>query len=324
MYQLDKLDRKILYELTRNARQTLRELAQKVRSKKEVVQYRLKNLENAGVIWKYVPMFSWSRLGFYGFKIFLRFHGLSREAEQAMLDELVKNPLITWVAKSTGRWDLMIGTFAQNVMEFAERKNWLFKQYGKYIEDYAVTIIEDALVFNRDYLLDQPTEYRKEFAYGGKPPIEKIDDAQQRIIRAIRNNARFKVTELSKELKLNVRTVISKIKDLEERNIIQGNTTFINLDSIGLQYFKVVIYLHDFSEKKYNELLGFVNQHKNIVHVIKAIGSWELELEIEAENVNIVYELMNAIRNKFADIVKLIDLVIITKELKLDFVPEWY
>lgn len=324
MLEIDRIDRQILCALGKYARQSYREIAQQIKSKKEVVHYRLKRLEDEGVVWKYVPVFSLSRLGIYAFKIFLRVHGLTKEAEQEMLADLLKNPRINWVARCTGRWDLMISIYACNVLEFAEKKNQLFKRYGTYIEDYSIAILEDALVFNRDYLLEQSTDYRKEFVFGGRPEVEEIDDDEKNIIRAIRNNARYKVTELAKKLDLNVRTVMNKIKDLEKRGIIQGYTTFIRLDKVELQFFKLIVYLQDFTEKRYNELLSFAKQHNNIIHLIKSIGDWELEVELEAENVVTAYEFMKKIRNRFPDIVKLVDVVIITDEMKLDFFPEWY
>lgn len=318
------LDRKILYELGNNARLGNKEITQKIGSKKTVVAYHIQHLIEDKVIWKFVPVISLSRLGLYGFKMYVRFSGLAKETKDRIISELVNNPSINWVAEATGEWDLLWSTLSSNVLEFAKQKNAFIASYGKYIQEYSITILEDALVFNRDYLVSKNLAYRKEFVFGGANARESLDKEQKRILQAIRNDGRFHATKLAQKLDLNVRTVLSKIADLEKRKIIQGYTTFLNIDKISLKFFKLCLYFQDFSEESYNKLLSFCKAHRNIVHVIKSIGNWDLELEIEAENVEQIYSFIEDIKTQYPKTVKKIDIVIITKEHKLEFFPENY
>ena len=48
--KLDEKDKKILYELDKNSRQGISSIAKKVRLSKEVVNYRIKNLEKRKII----------------------------------------------------------------------------------------------------------------------------------------------------------------------------------------------------------------------------------------------------------------------------------
>ena len=321
---ISALDKKILYELGDNARIGYKDLAKKIKSKKTVVSYHIQNLTRNNVIWKFVPVFSLNRLDIYAYKIYFRFQGLDKKKKDLMIKKLVENQYINWVAESVGSWDLLISTYAHNIMEFADRKNKFFKEYGSHIQSYSITILEDALVFNRDYLVDKKLDYRKEFLFGGERQIEKIDESQKKIIRLIRNDARFQVTKIANDLNINVRTVMSKISDLEKRKIIQGYTTFLEINTIDLNFFKLCIYLQDFTSEKYDQLLDFCKSHKNILHIIKSIGDWDLELEIEVENVEYIYSLIEEIKTNYPNIVKKVDVIIITKEHKLDFFPEWY
>jgi len=319
---ISALDRKILYELGNNARMSHKEIAQKIGSKKTVVAYHIQRLMEDKVIWKFVPVVSLSRLGLYGFKMYVRFSGLDKETKERMISELVKNPSINWVAESTGEWDLLWSTLSSNALEFAEQKNAFIASYGRYIQEYSITTLEDALVFNRDYLVEKSLSYRKEFVFGGANAQESVDKEQKRILFAIRNDGRFQVTKLTEELGLNVRTVLSKISDLEKRKILQGYTIFLNIQSIGLKFFKLCLYFQDFSKENYENILSFCKAHRNIIHIIKCIGNWDLEVEIEAENVEQIYSLIEDIKTRYPKAVKKIDIVIITKEHKLEFFPE--
>ena len=55
MTNLDLKDRKILYELDKNSRQSFADIAKKVRLSKEVVQYRVKRLQDEGYINYFSP-----------------------------------------------------------------------------------------------------------------------------------------------------------------------------------------------------------------------------------------------------------------------------
>lgn len=209
-------------------------------------------------------------------------------------------------------------------MEFVIRKNDIFEKYGNFVQDYSITFLEDALVFNRDYLVEKSTNYRKEFVFGGKIEIEEIDEKQKIILRLIRNDGRFSLLDIAKRTKLNVGTIQSKINDLEKRGIIQGYTTFINLDKTDSKFFKLCIYLNKYGKKEFTELLNYCRANKNVLHLIKSVGHWELEIELESDNPDYVYELVDELKTKFPSVIKKIDLVIIKNERKLDFFPEWY
>ena len=53
------------------------------------------------------------------------------------------------------------------------------------------------------------------------------------------------------------------------------------LDKINYQYYKVLLSLINFSEEKEKELLEFCKNHNNIVYVLKTVGSWDMEIELE-------------------------------------------
>lgn len=324
MNDLSALDRKIVYELGNNARITHKALASKIKSKKSVVSYHIQNLIDEKIIWKFVPVFALNKLGIYAYKIYLKLYGLDKKKKKELIEDLTQDPVINWVAEATGAWDLLLSQYGHNIMEFAQTKNALFKKYGQFIQEYSITILEDALVFNRDHLEKNAVGYRKKFIFGGNPSLEVIDKKQQKILRAIKNDGRFQVTKLAKKLNLNVKTIISKISDLEKRGIIQGYTTFLDINAIGLKLFKICIYFQQYTVEEYKRLLGYCQSHRNVIHIIKSLGDWELELEVEGETVESIYRFIEDLKGKHPRILKRVDVVIITKEHKLDFFPEWY
>lgn len=323
--KIDKIDRKVLRELGNNARISYNDLAQKINSKKEIVAYHINKLEKSGVIRKYITVFSQARLGISVYKIYVRFQGLTPEAETEMIKKFEKSPHVNWIATSTGTWDLMLAFYCRNVLEFAKkRRDLLFKPYGTFIQDYTISILEDALIYTRDYLINASTRDRPGFVYGGSLTEEKLSNHQKEIIRLIRNDGRYEVVDIARKLGLNVKTVMSKIKDLEKRGIVQGYITIIDQEKLGVQYYKFDISFQDHTENQYKRVLEYCKNNKYVVNLMVSVGDWEIELEAEADIVGELHEFAKDLRIRFPTIIKKVDFHIITKEIKVDYLPEWF
>ncbi len=320
--QLDELDKKLIYELGRNARQSYRELAKRLHSKKDVIAYRMNALIDKEVIWKFVPIIAVNWLGLLACKTYFKFHGMTKSVEEEMMRDLLNDRTVSWIAPCTGAWDLFISTWTTTMFDYVKRKNTFFSKYGRYVEEYALTMNEDVLVFNRDHFLQQKNNDRKNVSFGGEMRKEHITETEKKILFLIMNDGRYKAQELATTLKLNPKTVISHIRALENRGIIQGYTVFLNRATIGLTLVKLCVYLHDYSNAAVTKVLGFVGTRPEVVHVVKAIGSWELEFELEVQDSNVVYLFVRELRNQFPKIIKRVDVANIIAEPKLSLFPE--
>ena len=83
---LDLLDRKIIYQLDLNARQSNAQIAKKVRTSKEVVNYRIKRLEKDGYISGYHTIINFWKLGYQTIRIYLKFIDISPENKKKLID----------------------------------------------------------------------------------------------------------------------------------------------------------------------------------------------------------------------------------------------
>ena len=79
MVKLDLKDKKILYELDKNSRASLKEISKKTRVSKEVVFHRINRLIEEDVIIKFLTVPATYRLGLTGYKVYLRLINTSKE-----------------------------------------------------------------------------------------------------------------------------------------------------------------------------------------------------------------------------------------------------
>jgi len=81
MENLDLKDRKILYYLDINSRQSNSDIAKKVGLSKEVVNYRIKRLEKEGIIKGYYTVLDFYKLGYISVRVYLKLIDTSPKKE---------------------------------------------------------------------------------------------------------------------------------------------------------------------------------------------------------------------------------------------------
>lgn len=320
--ELNEIDKKLIYELSVNSRLSYKELAKKIGSKKDTVAYHVNQLIDNKIITKFVPVFSLSKLNILSYKIYFKLQGLNSTKENELYNYLVKNEKINWVAKVLGQWDLFIAVYCKTPIEFSKIKEELLSKFNDIITHYQIVQMADqALAFGRDYLINKPVVYRKEFTFSGKEDKIKLDGIDLKIVLAIRNDGRFRYLDVAKKIKVNEKTIRERIKKMETNGFLQGYTAFIDPSKINYFLYKLCIYLNNHNIEKFEELIDYTKLYPNTIHLIKSLGPWELEIELESNDVLKVYEYVNLLKNKFSKTIKQIDLSIITNELKLDFFP---
>jgi len=318
MPKLSELDRKIIYQLGKDARITYKKLAQTLHSKKETVAYHIKYLTEQNIITKFVPVISLTKLGISSAKIYVKIKGIT---DDTTIKALVESKDICWVAPSIGQWDLMVGFYYTDMIEFGKKKQSILTILNKYIESYDIVLNEDALVFNRDYLIQKGIEYRKQFIFHGETKETQVSKTDKQLLSLIRDNGRFEARKIAASLNLDARTVINRIKQLEKLEIIQGYTVFLDLQKINAQLHKICITLANHDSKELQKLISFLKTEPRTLHIIKTVAPWELEVEMEMESMPQLFEYVKKIKSNFPNTIKSINTVTIENELKLEFFP---
>ncbi|MBU1197980.1 Lrp/AsnC family transcriptional regulator [Candidatus Micrarchaeota archaeon] len=117
-YVADKLDERILRELSRNARDSFREIARRLKVSTSTVVQRVKRLESEGIINGYSPLLNHARLGY-------EFTGLIevtiRKGALLEVQRQISNlPGVVAVYDVTGLSDSMVLVRARNRGEFSK------------------------------------------------------------------------------------------------------------------------------------------------------------------------------------------------------------
>ena len=79
MVDLALKDRKILYELDLNCRQSNTQIGKKVGLSRQVVEYRIKKMEDEGVIQNYYTVIDTYKLGYTFYRYYINLQSISRK-----------------------------------------------------------------------------------------------------------------------------------------------------------------------------------------------------------------------------------------------------
>lgn len=321
MVILDEVDRKILFELDIDARASFSQIGKKLKIGKNNVQYRVKKLVQDGVIKKFVVQPSIAKLGFFLGKIYIQLAGCTNKERAEIFQYLADDRQICWVASGEGRWDLLFGAYVRSISHFAGIKDGFFKRFEKFVTSYDVVFLVEGYTSQRGYLINRKSVFKQKVPdFMGEPKVVSLSPQEQQILSLIANNARFNYMEISRKLKIDIKTAKKRIVDLERKGVIQGYVSFLEPKKFGYSLFKLCIYLKDYEAKKV-EFINYCLENPNVIHVIDSMGPWEIELEMEVASIDEFYNLTHEIRNRYSQIIKKTESVFISSESKLDFLP---
>ena len=312
--QLDAKDRKILLELDNDATIGLKQIARKLRTTKEAIAYRIKQLEEKGVIRNYTAIYNSLKLGLAYYKLYIKFAHITEEKRQAVIDFVKKEKNFGWLATSEGSFDLMIGVHFPSVLDFDRYKNRLFSKFDSIFQKDSFAVLTEGEVYPRQYILGTKNPMRKVFLFCSPSEKENLDPDDLKIIKALSMNSRAPLTETAKSTQLTDRIVRYRKKILENKSVIVGYKLFINYRKLGYMFFKCLIKLQGTSPERFRDMLLYARQHPNVVYWQKVLGEWNVELDIEVSSIEEFYTIANEIRYKFSDIVQKFDTLLVKED----------
>ena len=150
--KLDSKDKKILKILVENARTPLSVIARKTGIPKDSVLYRVRRLEKLNAV-QYVTIINPLRMGYHLFKfVNLILHNFTPDREKKLLSYLLTDPLIIYVAQTSGRYDYTVGIVAKNTKHFGDIMKNLRTKFSDIIKDFeSVDILGE---YKYDYIVD--------------------------------------------------------------------------------------------------------------------------------------------------------------------------
>jgi len=296
MEKFDLKDRKILYELDYNSRQSFRSIGRKVGLSKDSVSSRVKKLQEIGIIKEFVTEFDYLKLGYTALRFYFKYQYITPEIRKEITNYFVNYENSTVVFSLEGSYDLIVLILVKNVTDFYSFWQKTLDKYGDYFAERVYSNYVGESFYKKSFLLDKKENNSNFINVRGIKKVD-FDDLDFQILKILTYNSRIPTIEIAKKLKLDTRTINRRINRLIKSGLIVYFTVTLDLDQLGYQCFKV-----DFFLKKYNlkhKIIKYVEQNPHLYTVDHTIDYADLELELYMKNLNHLHQFIEDILTKF-------------------------
>ncbi len=323
-YKLDLKDKKLLYELDQNSRQSFSEMGKKIGLSKNSVKYRIDSLIQEGIIKKFHTVVDIGKLGYISFRLYLNLQNTTPEIEKEIISYLSKKNIVTWIVSIEGEYNIGTLILTKSIKEINDLWKEIDEKYINYIDKKFLAIMTKVSYYSRAYLLDLKTN-NSEVVFVSEPeqnPAKlELDETDFEILKLLAPDARISMTDIAIKLKLTAKTVIARIKLLEKKKIIIGYKTVFDLEKLGYQYYKIQFKLHSVSAEGKKEFKGYIKAHPNIIYDDEVLGGEDLEIELQVKDATELRKIIEDIKIRFGKIISEYKTMLFYKEHKYLFLP---
>lgn len=315
-------DLKLLYELDTDSRQSLPHISKKIHISQQLINYRLKNLQKNGVVSSYFSVIDTTRLGYTTYRVMIQLSKTNDKKFGEIIEFFRKHPNILWLASCGGRFDLIINIMAKNIMHFNRIFNQIRSKFQEQIQNYNVLTIVEVLHFGRSYLINKKRELdQKTLFFGKESRIIDIDYCDKRILYELSENARMSLVDLASKLDLSGNTIANRIKKMKKVGLIQGFRPLIHIEKLGFESYKILIKLQNTTIEKEKKLYGFAQRNPSITFIIKVVGEWDLEFEVEVKSRKDLQGIIIQLRDNFSEAIKEVETIPIYHDYRYNYFP---
>ena len=321
MEKVDLKDRKLLYELDYDSRQSFSQIGKKVGLHKNIILYRVKRLMERGIIRYFYTVIDSFKLGYNSFRMYIVFQNTTPAIKKEIIDYFSNNQHTWWVGTFEGSYDLAVVMWVKDLHDFHVFWEETLKKYRQYFLDQIFCNYVRLHLFRHSFIVNKyDKKDRETFEITGGGRKVKTDDLDFQILELLAKNARMPTIDIAKKLNSTVDTINSRIKKLIKLDVIQGFRVSIDYSKLGYQFFKVNINLNKYNNR--GRIISYIKNDPHLIMIDKSIGYFDLELDFWVDNLDQFHEIMNNLTIKFSDSIKNYSYVHDPILYKMLYIPE--
>ena len=320
---MSKIDKETLFVFTENSRTRLKDASVVLKKTPQRLKYSLKVIESEGILSEPFCIFDYSRFGLILFRIYFKGGYIGDRDKESVINKLVLIPYVVSIYELSGEFDLAIEMAAPNPSRFNKELKKV-ADLIKTLNTYKVVLNLVTHIYPRTYLLKTAELLmgrENDVIIGGDRTIERFTDNEMAVMGALLKNPTIRMTVLSEEAGLNVRTAKSIIRDLENRNIIEGYKRIVDPNKMGINKFRLFLKLHNVTQERDTEMLDYMLSKKEIVQLNRTVGDWDMEVDIEALDKTAIRRVIHNMRQEFTDIIETFNMIEFYQYYKRTYLP---
>ncbi|MFA6073637.1 MAG: AsnC family transcriptional regulator [Candidatus Woesearchaeota archaeon] len=316
---MDLLDKKILCELDRNCRIPYSQIGRKVHASRAVVGYRVRLLEQNGIIKKYITSINLGKLGFSTYKVYFKLF-TSNNGEEFLSYICSKNSIIHCI-KTFGAFDVTAVIAVKSIQELDELMTDIKNKYSKIIHKYSLEIIVSSNVFGRlKFLLDEKEMVKTETFASYTKSIE-LDEEDKKILKILSLDASTSVMKIAMATKLGADSVAYRIKKLQKEGIVSNFRVEFSAGKLGVYHYVFLLNLKSCTQKEEQRLITWCQLNKKVIYINKSVGAWEYSLNVILKDIDDINLFVSSLEKDFSNMIDSYETILNKEVIKLTYYP---
>lgn len=319
------MSKELIVLYSENAREKLKTASAILKKSSQRLKYTLKKIEKEGIIYDPHCVFDYSYFGLLLFRVYFKGGYISEKDKIDIIKKLSKNPYITSIYELSGEFDLAIEIEAPNPSRFNKELRRVSSLIPT-LRKYKIILNIVTHLYTRSYLTKNTeviNNIPREIIFGGDRERKEFSSSETKVIRQIRENPRIRLSALARKAELNIRTAKSVIKSLENKKIIRGFKYVLDTTKLDIYKFRLFLNTHNLSKEREDQLREYVFKTKEMIQLNKTVGDWDIEVDIESLNKNVIRQLIIELRENFKEIIEDFNIIEFYKYYKRTYLPEF-
>jgi DNA-binding Lrp family transcriptional regulator len=221
-----------------------------------------------------------SRIGFTEYAIALSTMSSNQHARGNFVKALCQERSVGWVADVGAPYDCMFSVLSRLPIEVSDLLGRVQTQLKGAILDKVLSIRLKRARFPRG-IFGATSRRDPVFELGNTVPIQDLSDIDRAILGAISISHLTSGREIAKSLGISSSTYSRHLSSLHSRGIVLGFNWHMDLSSVGVLQFRILISLTNNSPQMRERLFKVVTRTPAIKTFVECLGSWDYELEAD-------------------------------------------
>ncbi|NVK52488.1 MAG: Lrp/AsnC family transcriptional regulator [Flavobacteriaceae bacterium] len=318
---LDKIDKKILFEIDRNPTITIESLAKKTSSTIENVSFKISKLFKTGIIKYSMPIVNLDKLGFSIFLFHIKISDINKS--KIIIDVFITNEHIAWLVKTSKKNVLLGALFAKSANQCNEILISITQSTNNNIKEIQTSLVYEKYVLGQRYLIidDKITDFmfdNSRIAYDG---VERdfLTVTERNILFNIRELKSNSLNNITEHTNYNLTQINQLIRDLKRRDIITKFQPVFDVKKMNYKWFLISLKTVWLTKEIKNKFIQYLHSITKIVHINCMLGTWDINFEIHVKNKKETEDILTVIEEKFPNLISQKDVQEILEEYKFNF-----
>jgi DNA-binding Lrp family transcriptional regulator len=280
----------LLFEYTKNARITTKELGKKIGASQQSAFYLLANLKKKKMIESLSTVVDPVKFGHLAVLVGINLIKTDPETKKEILDELKTIPAIVGIEECKEGIDFIIEYITPTLSAFSRTNAELINRFSKKMRVVFVYPVITVHEYNKNYLI-QKFDFSDKILCEDNERVE-ITEQEEKILRELIKSPDEKLVDIAESTLIPIKSVITIKRDLEKRNIIKGYTAIIN--NAKLDIHRQIILLKFFGEGilEIDKFEDYAKNNRNIVKLFRLIGEYQIAIIVEdVDQTNIIKDI---------------------------------